>query len=127
MKCAAILRRVLIALIALGLMSGSPAFATSMAMDGTGHVITQASDIGTPCSPMSGMQSIGGMSKDKMPCSTMTPDCLRQLACVQTPALAGRFAAGEAPLAFATVTYWASLPLRDGLTVEPALSPPVAS
>jgi hypothetical protein len=123
----AILRRLLIALAALGLISGQPAFAPPTTMDSTGNVMAQASDLGMPCSQMSGMQGVDGMSKNKMPCNTMTPDCPKQMACAQKPALAERFAVSEAPLAFATVIYWASLPLRDGLTVEPDLSPPIAS
>ncbi len=119
----AILRQLLAALIVFGLISGSVAFASPMTIDsaGIGKVQSQVAEM--PCG-MSMMQSTSGMPEGKMPCNKVTPDCVKQVVCNQVSVLPERFAVSQDAFAVTDVTYWSSLPLLDGLTVEPAISPP---
>lgn len=119
----AILRRLLVVLIAFGLISGWMAFASPMTMDsaGIGEVQSQVAEM--PCG-MSMVQSTSGIPEDKMPCNKVTPDCVKQVVCNQVSVLPERFAVSQDAFAVTDVTYWSSLSLLDGLTVEPAISPP---
>ena len=121
----AIFRRLMATLIAFGLISGSAAFASPMTMDSAGIVKAQSQFAEMPCG-MSIMQGTDAASKGKMPCNTITPDCVKQIACAQVSALPERFVVSQDAFTSTTVTYWSSLPLLDGLTVEPDISPPVA-
>jgi len=121
MSFVTVLRRLLVALIAFGLISGS-AIAAPMTMD-SGNGQSQVVDM--PCG-MSMMQSIDIASKGKMPCNTVTPDCVKQLACTQISVLPERFVVSQDAFASTSVMYWSSYTLLEGLTVEPDISPPVA-
>ncbi len=126
MKLMVTFRRLLVALITLGLILGSAAFASPMTMGAAGIVKTQSQTANMPCG-MSMMPSTDGTSTGKLPCNAITPDCVKQLVCAQVSALPQRFVASKVMLAFVIVTFWSSLPLLDGLTVEPDLSPPLAA
>jgi len=125
MSFIAILRRLLAALIVFGLISGSAAFASPMTMDGAGIVKAQSQFAEMPCG-MSVMQSMSGMPKSNVPCNQVSPDCVKQVACTGVSVLPERFVVSQDAFASKTVTYWSSLYLLDGLTIEPAISPPVA-
>lgn len=113
------------ALIAFGLISGSAAFASPMTMDSAGIVKAQSQFAEMPCG-MSIMQGTDAASKGKMPCNTITPDCVKQIGCAQVSSLPERFVVSQDAFTSTIVTYWSSLTLLDGLTVEPDISPPVA-
>lgn len=119
------LRRLLVALIVFGLISGSAALASPMSMDGAAIVKAQIQTANMPCGMM--MQGNDTASHGKLPCNAITPDCVKRMVCVQMSALPERFVDSQASTAFATVAYRSRLLLLDGRTVEPDLSPPVAS
>lgn len=117
------LRRLLIALIVIGLFTGSSAFAFPLTMDRVGGATVEASKADGPCHHTAGMHSVDA-TNGKMPCNTIATDCVKSLLCAQASNLPERPVGGGVSLSFAPVTYWSSLPLGDGVDVEPDLSPP---
>ncbi|MBN9563510.1 MAG: hypothetical protein J0H14_22720 [Alphaproteobacteria bacterium] len=127
MSILVVLRQMVVALILLGLASGTMVYAMPSTMDQVGSMTTHGQNIGTPCGKMSAtLLADGTASKGKMPCNTITPDCVKQMACLQTAALPER-AKLMGSAAFAEVIYLTGTRLPTGLTLEPELSPPLAA
>ena len=129
MSISAILRRLVIALVVFGLSANSMAYAMPAA---TGQLVVaggQSQDVGMPCGmTMTAMDGADAAApKSKMPCNTITPDCVKKMVCLQTVALPERGDLNVGPAIFATVSYRVSVSLLSGLTIEPELSPPLAA
>ena len=127
MSLLATLRRLVIALVVLGLFAGSMAYAMPAPMDQMIVAAGQQQDAGMPCG-MAAMHETGATgTRIKMPCDTIVPDCVKKMACLQTAALPERWEASIGVATFAVVTYPVSLRLLAGLTQKPELSPPLAA
>lgn len=121
-------RRLVIALVVIGLFAGSLAYAMPASMDEGVVAAAQGQNIDMPCGMMAAMYGTDAMTtENKMPCNTIMADCVKKMACLQTVALPehGNLKAG--PVTFVAVTYPVSASLRTGLTREPELSPPLAA
>ncbi|WP_140882870.1 hypothetical protein [Muricoccus nepalensis] len=63
-------------------------------------------------------------AQHSVPCE-VTPACLDALGCVAIASLPVPAISAARPLAFAPVAYWTGTDTREGLSVEPALNPPI--
>lgn len=122
MSIFSILRGLLIALVALGVISGTPALASSMTMDHTqvsgpcaGSFMTQAC-----MDEMGGGKMSGGVSKDKL---AHAADCAVQMGCAGD-FMPGPFASSFTLVRFTKVVFWSPSALPEGLSVEPGFLPP---
>lgn len=121
MSIFSLLRGLLIALVALGVISGAPAFASSMTMD---HM-----QVSAPCTnlsmtkactdEMNGGGISGHLSKDKI----AHADCTVQMGCASS-FLPGHLASAFTVVPYTKVVFWSPSTLPEGLLVEPGLFPP---
>lgn len=120
-----LLRQLLAVLIVFGLVAGTSAHAMPFGMVQDASMTTQAMQ--TPCDQMAVMPTLkGGAAEGGMPCKAITPDCVKQMVCVELPALPTDAARGYAPVTYAPVTYWSHTHALTGLSHEPDLLPPIA-
>src|SRR5216684_6240079 len=118
-----VLRGFVVALVVLGLMSGTMAYAMPGPMVQMAMTTGEGQGVAVPCDMMSAMQGTDGQtSEGKMPCNTITPDCVKKMACPQTVALPERPDLSVGSVAFAKVTYLVGTTLPAGLTPKPELS-----
>lgn len=128
MSLLATLRRLVIALVVLGLSTGAMAYAMPASMDQMVVAAGQQQDAGMPCGMMAAVHETSAMgTKNKMPCDTIVPDCVKKMACSQIAALPERWEASIGVVTFAVVTYPVSIRFLAGLTQKPELSPPLAA
>ncbi len=126
MSLLATLRRLVIALVVIGLSAGSMAYTMPAAMGQTIVAADPGQDVGIPCGMIAAMHGSDGKATGEMPCNTITPDCVKKMVCLQTAALPEGGNVYVGPVTFATVSYRVIEFLRTGLTLAPELSPPLA-
>ena len=61
----------------------------------------------------------------RVPCKGMTLGCVDALGCVSTSSLPAPAISASGPLIWTHVVYWAATDVREGLSVKPALDPPI--
>ena len=127
----ATLRRLIIALIVLGLSAGAMAFVTPAAAGQMVMAAEQSQAVGAPCGMMVAMHRADSTGKSRMPCNPITPDGVKKMICLQIVCLSQATLPERADLSvgsavFTVVKYRVSAFVRSGLTYEPELSPPLA-
>ena len=60
-----------------------------------------------------------------VPCTGMMPGCLDMSGCAITAGLPVRVTGAAHKLIWTPLTYWAAADMHEGLSVEPALDPPI--
>jgi hypothetical protein len=69
-------------------------------------------------------QASSGEAPAPAPCK-MTPACVDALGCVSLTSLPAPAIPAAAPLTWTSVAYWAGADTREGLSLKPALDPPI--
>lgn len=119
------LRWLIAVLVAFGLVTGTTAIAMPSGM--VQQAVAKASVADAPCASMSAMQSAEGrVSSGSMPCKSISPDCMKQMTCLQALSIPGRSASGYMPFVYASVTYWVNAQPVTGISRKPDLFPPIA-
>lgn len=121
------LRRLIIALIVLGLSAGAMAFVTPAAAGQMVMAAEQSQAVGAPCGMMVAMHRADSTGKSRMPCNTITPDGVKKMICLHQAALPERADLSVGSVMIAIMSYHASAVTRSGLTHEPELSPPLTA
>ncbi|MBI3514894.1 MAG: hypothetical protein HY060_12655 [Proteobacteria bacterium] len=120
------LRRAAIVLTGLAFLGG----ATVQALPPNDLLPASAQD------PMTVMADCGHMdmqpaqhsgSTKPMPCTGVTPDCLKWMGCIGFPSLPMPLGLAGAPVEYGRVAYWLAAAFSDGVSVEPDLLPPIAA
>ena len=127
MPLLATLRRLIIALIVLGLSAGAMAFVTPAAAGQMVMAAEQSQAVGAPCGMMVAMHRADSTGKSRMPCNPITPDGVKKMICLHQAAVPERADLSVGSAVFTVVKYRVSAFVRSGLTYEPELSPPLAA
>lgn len=127
MSFLATLRSLVMALVVFGLFAGSMAYAMPASMGQTVILAGSGQDVAMPCGMMAGMHSPDSKAKGEMPCNSITPDCVKKMACLQIVGLPDRWEPSIGVVTLAEVAYPVSRHLLAGLTRKPELSPPLAA
>lgn len=69
-------------------------------------------------------QASSGKARAPAPCKT-TPACVDALGCVSIASLPAPAISAPGPLTWTPVAYWVGADAREGLSVKPALDPPI--
>jgi hypothetical protein len=116
-------RHMLVALIVITFFGGAvQATPTLQSADAAG---ASAMAVDMPCDHMASMQ---GVMKDangrNIPCTGLTPECVKQMGCITIPAVAERFASNVVSVSYTRVVYWSPASDAVGLSRKPDLLPP---
>lgn len=108
-----LLRPLLAILVAVALV-GAPAIQAATAVPCDAMPATAAHHQASP-----------GSAEAPAPCKGIMPACIDVLGCVSIPTLPGPEASHGRPVAWTRVAYWDASGVREGLSLEPALHPPI--
>lgn len=117
-----LLRRFVILVTALAFLGG----ATVQALPPSDLLATPAAgDTGatTNCDHM-GTGDVGS-TKQPMPCTGITPDCLKWMGCIGSPNLPSVAGQVPAPIEYDRIAYWATPSSGGSITAAPPLLPPI--
>ena len=120
-----VLRRLLIVLTGLAFLMGAAVHAmppvASACMDAAQSAIDDC------CVKMAMKDHATPAPMKQVPCKGISLDCAKQVGCISSPALPAPSTALGSPTAYGRVAYWPPLASRAGLSIKPALFPPIAN
>jgi hypothetical protein len=111
-------RRFLLILIAFALVGG-----TTMQLARSTQYEAVLVTAGVPCD-MTMPAPAAEKTKPMMPCKGMTPDCIKQMGCVESSALPSRLNSSDFATHYSPVIYWTASSRMDGLIRKPDPFPP---
>lgn len=123
-----VLRRLLMVLTGLAFLVGAavqampPAEFMASACMGAANTAT-----GDCCAKMAMQDHAMPAPMKQMPCKGISPDCTKAFGCISSPALPAPSIALGTPTVYGRVAYWPPATSRAGLSLKPALFPPIAA
>ncbi len=119
-----LLRRVVIVLTGLAFLGG--ATVQALPPSDLAPASTQpASDATADCAHMAMAPAHHPDSSQPMPCTGVTPDCLKAMGCIGFPNLPTAAGQVAEPVDYGRVAYWSAVALGDGRSIAPILLPPI--
>lgn len=112
-------RPLLAILIAIGLVGAPLAGQAAVPLPCHGACITSMADHADP-------GHLAAPCKLPAPCKNMAPACMGALSCFAIVSLSGPQNAAAQGLSWLPVAYWGDEHEIDGLSIDPALGPPIA-
>lgn len=121
-----LLRRVAILFSGLAFLAGATVQAlppSALQPAAAAEVMADMSDC-----PHMGAQAMPGSHPSKpMPCTGITPDCVKWMGCIGSPNLPTPAGAVSAPVEHVHVAYLMMSSAGDGVSIEPDLLPPIVA
>jgi len=123
-----VLRRLLIILTGLAFLGGAAVQAIPTACFMAPASMDAANTAtGDCCANMAMEDHAAPAPMKQVPCKGISLDCANQPGCISSSALPAPLIALGSPTAYGRAAYWPPLASRAGLSVEPALFPPITS